>query len=189
VLENITMSIASSLSFHGAATGSTPLTWSKTTGPSNVTVNSSSGLVEWQPLSLGTFLIGIKAENSTGSDIESFSAFIVPGSNTAPVITKPTDVTIRAGESYNAILVAVDPDGDVLSYELDPGFSPAGLEITPTTGLVSWLPAGSQNGTHGVVAIVSDGQNQSRSTWTITVSDTPWTREPPASSGPRFQRI
>lgn len=169
--------------------GSTPITWSVTTGPSNVTLGLSTGLVNWTPLSAGTFQLGFKAVNSWGSDTAGLfvtvanpsSVTTVSGSTVtispAPVIDYPGDRTVRAHDLVSFIATATDADSEVLTFGLDPS-SPSGTFIDQQSGQFLWMPSEEQApGVYPIILTASDGVNQSRSTFTVTVQDVPWTRE------------
>ena len=68
--------------------------------------------------------------------------------NNPPAITSTPAFVATANVAYQYQLVATDPDGDVLTYQLLAG--PAGMSIDPTTGLVAWTPASGQLGIHAV---------------------------------------
>jgi len=190
-LEDVTMSLGSTLSFTAnAVQGSTPITWSVFSGPSNVTIASSTGQFTWTPLSMGDFLLVIKASNSFGSSTEGFAAAITAASstttvsgstvtvgNTAPVITNLSSATtVYAEQPISFILTAVDQDGDTVTFNMESD-APAGASLNQSTGQFVWIPTAEQGpGTYPIVFIASDGQNESRSTMTAVVLDIPWTR-------------
>jgi hypothetical protein len=66
---------------------------------------------------------------------------------------------------------ASDPDGDELSYEINP--LPLGASFDAITGVLSWRPSETQVGTHRLVVTVSDGQLKVQTTFEVYV-DTPW---------------
>lgn len=174
--EDVFMSLGSTLSFVVQSTGSTPITWSRVSGPSNATFDSSTGVFSWTPSATGTFVITLRATNVIDFDEETFSVIVQSGSNLPPVITDPGDQVVRAQEQLSFKIVSSDPNGDTVAY----GFqdSPAGALIVSDTGQFIWRPTGAQGpGTYPVVVLVTDGQNTSRSTFTISVGDTLWTNQ------------
>lgn len=172
----VTFSVSSTLSFTAVSAGSTPITWSLTSGPSNVTLNSSTGNFQWSPMAVGQYVILLKATNSFGSDTGTIIANVVSGSNSAPVITHPGDKTVLAQDTLSFIVEASDPDGDTILFSLDPS-APSGTRIIAETGHFIWKPTGEQGpGTYPVVVQATDGQNTSASTFTVQVVDVPWTK-------------
>ncbi len=68
----------------------------------------------------------------------------------------PTDaVDGRVGAPVRFTVAAEDPDGDSVSYGVEP--MPDGGSIDETTGEFEWTPAGGQSGNHTVDVTASDG--------------------------------
>jgi lysophospholipase L1-like esterase len=59
------------------ASGSPAPTYSLTTSPANMTIDSSTGLIQWTPTSTGTFEVIVEAANAFGSDSQSFTLQVV----------------------------------------------------------------------------------------------------------------
>jgi hypothetical protein len=64
-----------------------------------------------------------------------------------PIFSKP---------SYEYPVEAIDPDIDPIEYRLD--VAPTGMQIDPTTGLITWAPRRHQIGTHTVQVTANDGR-------------------------------
>lgn len=174
-LADITMSVASTLAFTLTADGATPITWSKVSGPSNVTLNTSTGAFSWTPVSTGTYVHVLRATNAFGFDEDSFEVVGVGTGNVPPVVTQPSNRTVREGTPITFRILSTDSDGDTVTYALQN--APSGALIVEDSGNFVWTPSGSQGpGIYPIVVVVSDGQNASRSTFTIAVTDSPWTR-------------
>ncbi len=75
--------------------------------------------------------------------------------NRVPNFTTEALPDVAPGRTYVYDSEAVDPDGDILSYQLLTG--PTGLSINQNTGLVSWTPTMQQVGNHDVILEASDG--------------------------------
>lgn len=181
---SISVSVGSNVSLTLASDGSTPFTYSKTSGPSNVTINSSTGRFDFTPTSAGTYVIVLKVSNSFGSDSDQLTVFALvpsPSNNNAPVITHPGNKTVAEHDLLSFVIQATDADGDPLTYALEGG-APAGTYIDSTTGQFIWIPNGKQSGVYPIVANVSDGRAESRSTFTVTVTDSRWAKERGPSS-------
>ena len=109
------------------------------------------------------------AANTCGVGIASFSYTVSDGAltddgvvtldiaclNDAPTVTNPGDQTDAEGASVNLQLVAADVDGDALTYSAN-GL-PAGLSISPATGLISGTIGFAADGSHPVTVTVTDG--------------------------------
>ena len=178
-----TISVGSNLSFTMTSTGSTPFTYAKVSGPSNVTINSSTGRFDFTPTSAGTFTIVVSTSNAYGADSDSFNVFAVvqsPTNNNAPVITHPGDKTIAEHDLLSFIIQASDPDGDAISYSMEQ--APQGAFLDTDTGQFIWTPNARQSGIYPIIAVVTDGRVESRSTFTVTVTDSRWGKEHGPSS-------
>jgi len=106
--------------------------------------------------------------------------------NTPPNVTNPGNQTGTVGTAVNLQVVASDPDvGDTLTYSAT-GL-PAGLGISPTTGLISGVPTTAS--LYGVTVSVSDGTSTTNASfsWTIGVADPlvldPMPEQPPRTVG------
>lgn len=90
--------------------------------------------------------------------------------NQAPIIVSTPPTTATVGQSYTYQVVAVDPDGDALTYSLTQ--LPAGMTIGSTSGLIQWTPVGSQLGDNSVALKVTDtAGNFDTQLYSITVSN------------------
>jgi hypothetical protein len=77
--------------------------------------------------------------------------------NDPPTITSTPDTVCKEDESYSYQAAASDPDiGDQLSYQLL--FSPSGMTVNSSTGLVTWPPENSDVGAAAVTLEVRDGE-------------------------------
>lgn len=192
-LEDVTFSLGATLAFTTNAAGTAPITYSVTSGPASIALNSSTGAFSWTPSATGTYYLILGASNVAGTDTEDF--FVVVNAvasviNVAPVFTGPGSYqTAQAGHPISFTVTATDADGDALTYTMDEN-APQGAALDMTTGQFLWTPAADSAGLAvPVVFIVDDGQHQSSSTVTITVTDpNPWSRQP-APHGASFQRI
>ena len=91
--------------------------------------------------------------------------------NQAPVLTLiPAQIT---GESAPLLFTAqaTDPDGDALTFSLDPG-GPPGATINPATGGFSWTPppTGFSFSTNVTVRVTDNGTPQLSAAQTVTIS-------------------
>ena len=75
--------------------------------------------------------------------------------NSAPRITSAGSPHAAVGVPYLYDAVAVDPDaGDIVTFSLPT--APAGMTVDAVAGLVRWVPADAQSGTHEVIVKVED---------------------------------
>ncbi|MFN4170881.1 MAG: CARDB domain-containing protein, partial [Pseudorhodobacter sp.] len=106
----------------------------------------------------------------TGSDSREIR-LVVRAQNSAPLLLPVGDQQLAEGDAFALQLVAIDPDGDAVTY-LAEGL-PAGAVLDPQTGLLRWTPGPFDAGLYpGVVLIATDGAGESRETVTLTVANT-----------------
>ncbi|MGD8339730.1 MAG: S8 family serine peptidase, partial [Gammaproteobacteria bacterium] len=159
------------------------LTYSLDVSPTGMTINGSSGLIQWTPNAgqSGTNLVSVRVVDGNGGfDTQSFSVLVGGGaSNLSPTIDSSPVTTATENEPYSYDVNASDADGDTLTYSLD--VAPAGMSINSSSGLISWTPSAGQAGSHGVTARVDDGNGGSDTqSFSINVAAAP----PPANTPP-----
>ncbi len=116
-----------------------------------------------------------QAVNNTGllSNIATVTITVGQAANGAPVINSAPVLTATAGVQYTYQVVAVDPDGNALSYALVG--APAGMAIN-ANGLITWTPTAAQVGPNAVTVQVSDNAVPPLSatqSFTVTVAPAP----------------
>jgi len=143
------------------------LTFSLTTNPPGMTINSSSGLINWTPTAAGFYNVWVKISDD-GYPVESLTQrFVihVGPANQPPTITSTAITTATVGQAYSYDVEATDPDGDTLTYSLVG--PPAGMTINFSTGLIAWTPTTSGN--YNVIVSVSDGALFATQSFTVIV--------------------
>jgi hypothetical protein len=127
------------------ATGDQPITWwSIASGalPDGLSLAGTTGVISGTPETAATFTFTVKATNAAGDGTRPLSIEIAAadGGGTAPIITTeelPTGVLQRP---YSQELEAT---GTVpITWSLESGFLPSGLNLDPTTGVISGTPLG-----------------------------------------------
>jgi len=142
------------------------LTYSLTTKPSGMTINSSNGMIYWTPSAKGYYNVTVKAYDGELSDTQSYKITVVDD-NHHPVITTSPVTSATKGESYSYNVDATDSDGDTLTYSLTT--KPSGMTINSSSGMIYWTPV--NEGYYNVTVRVSDGELSDTQSYTITVSD------------------
>ncbi|MGB5811935.1 MAG: putative Ig domain-containing protein, partial [Polyangiales bacterium] len=135
------------------ADGLTPLVFALTGGPSEMGIDSETGVVMWTPSEEGSVTVTVMATNVAGSDVQSFELEVAePG---APMFTTtpPVEATVGAEYAYDPAVVA---DGDVVWSAPQ---APLGMSIDESTGAVRWTPGATQVGGNDVTirATEADG--------------------------------
>lgn len=146
------------------------LTYSLTTKPTGMTINSTTGLINWTPTtSTGDYNVTVKVSDGELTATQSFT-ITVSLSNHDPIIFSTPDTAAKVGVEYTYQIAATDPDEeDTLTYTLSA--KPDGMVINESTGLVSWVPSEAQVGGHEVLIEVSDGKLSIYQNFIITVEE------------------
>ncbi|MCB0059733.1 MAG: putative Ig domain-containing protein, partial [Caldilineaceae bacterium] len=133
------------------------LTFALVNAPAGMAIDPATGLLFWTPAAgqIGEYTATVRVEDTGGlSDEQVFTVTVLPG-NHAPAIVSTPVTTASTGQPYNYDVDAIDPDvGDTLIYSL--AVSPLGMIIEPTTGLISWTPAATQQGSQDITVRVTD---------------------------------
>jgi len=167
-----TATVGAAYSYNVTATdpdGNT-LTFSLTINPIGMTINSTTGLINWTPATSGNYNVTVEVSDN-GSPVKSITqSFTIqvgqPGpANQPPTITSTAITTATVGQAYSYDVVATDPDGDTLTYFLVG--SPVGMTINSTSGLIAWTPTASGN--YNVTVNVLDGGLFATQSFIVTV--------------------
>jgi len=140
-------------------------TYSLTTFPSGMTINSTTGLIQWTPLSAGNFDVTVNASNGVSPDAsQSFTINVQSSTTFAPAITSTAVTSGTVGQLYT---YDVDTDGNPTpTYSLST--FPSGMTINSTSGLIEWTP--SATGDFDVTVNASNGVSPDASqSFTINV--------------------
>ncbi len=150
------------------ATGDT-LTYSATSLPPGVSINSSTGLISGTIANTASITTPYEVTVTVNDGaISASSSFVwTVGYLT---LTNPGDQTNASGDSVSLPLTASDNMGDALTYNAN-GLPP-GLNINPTTGVISGVIAlnADANGPYTVTASVTGGGYTASQTFTWNVA-------------------
>ncbi len=151
-------------------------------GPPGIEV-SASGIVSWQPGSgeVGEHNVVIQVTDLAGdSVISSFIVVVAPMENSAPIAY---DAIFDSSEdvSFNALLHALDSEGDGLTYELLT--SPVNGVLSGTAPDLTYTPNVNFYGSDAFTFRVNDGALNSNIA-TVTINVSPVNDPPEITSGP-----
>ncbi len=131
---------------------------------------------QWDTAGVGPGTYSVKAvaspvpgENDTSNNarIGDIVTIAAPP-NAPPVLTPIGSKSVEKGKLLTFTISAADPDGDHLSFSLEPG-APVGASITPS-GVFTWTPSIDEGpGSFPVTIIVSDGSLTDSETIQVTV--------------------
>ncbi|MEO0804185.1 MAG: putative Ig domain-containing protein, partial [Cyanobacteria bacterium J06642_2] len=122
--------------------------------PAGMTIDAATGLVQWTPDAAlsGTVFATVVATDARGAAAsQRFGISVAP--NDAPAILSSPIATAVPDQTYRYDLIARDPNGDRLTYELVDG--PAGLTIDEL-GRLRWSPEAGDAGSYPVTVTVTD---------------------------------
>jgi len=133
------------------------LVWELVTGPGGMSINPSTGELNWNPTidDIGTEQVVIRVLDTSAAYSELGYTLNVRAINTPPVIGSTPLTSAAVGATYFYGVAATDADADLLTYSLSS--APTGMAIDPTTGVIVWTPVAGQEGTNAVVVSVTDG--------------------------------
>jgi len=145
------------------------VTYNLLTKPDGMTL--TSGIIKWTPTlsQLGKQTVKIEATDGKGSVFQEFTVVVTKTgpSNHAPQISPINPITVKAGQKISIQITATDQENDPLRYSLV-GIVPTGLYISPT-GQLTWVTKNSDEGTHDIVIMVSDGRLSNTQSINMTV--------------------
>jgi hypothetical protein len=149
------------------------LTYSLTTAPANMTINSATGVISWTPVNeqVGDNLVVVRVSDTTMAFETQLFTITASNVNDGPYFISTPVTTATEDELYTYDVNAVDvDDGDVLKYSLNN--KPDGMVIDNITGIITWTPTNDQVGIHNVAVKVSDLEDENQiQAFTITVEN------------------
>lgn len=137
------------------------LTYSLTTTPSGMSIDSSTGEITWTPNNthVGDNDVVVEVTDGTATDTQSFTISI-SNTNDDPIIGTSAVISATEDSAYAYDVNASDMDaGDSLTYSLTT--SPSGMSIDSITGEITWTPDNSQVGNNNVIVTVDDANGGS----------------------------
>ena len=132
------------------------ITYELVFGPDGMTLDSGTGRIAWNPTldQAGETQVYVRATDVRGAfDLQVFT-IAVTDLNAAPEITSEPTAPSGVGRPWQYPVVATDPNGDPLLYEVDPASLDRGVQIDATTGVITWTPT--EAGTFTTIVRVSD---------------------------------
>ncbi len=149
-------------SYDADADGHPAPTYSLQVAPSGMTINETTGLIEWTPTSDGSFEVRVRASNGYNPDAS--QRFFIDVSGIAPTITSTAVTTATVGVLYS---YDVEADGyPAATFSLTT--FPTGMTIDPLTGVIQWTPDSS--GDFDVVVEADNTYGNDAQPFMITVS-------------------
>lgn len=145
-----------------------PISWSLMTGPSGMTINSSTGVVSWlTPVIAGSpHVVTIRATNSTGFDDETW---LLTVDRIAPVVNDVPNATHVCGDAYTGPTPTLTNSNCMspVSWSLVSG--PAGMTINLSTGVVSWPTPTTAGSPHTITIRATNSAGFDNEVWRLAV--------------------
>tara|TARA_E500000305_G_scaffold36763_3_gene28012 strand:+ start:86 stop:17857 length:17772 start_codon:yes stop_codon:yes gene_type:complete len=139
------------------------LIYSLNSAPAGMSINDD-GLISWSPQTLGEYSVELAVEDPAGLQSTQTFTLIVTAPvvlNEGPEITStPTGPAIK-DRAYQYRAIASDPNGDVITWSLDPASVVGNMAINATTGQLTWTPA--DDGTYSITVIATDSHGAAAS--------------------------
>jgi PKD repeat protein len=163
-----------------------PITFSKVSGPTFMTVVGNNVHLAPGFSDAGTYTGTVRASDGSLSDDKSFTITVI-NVNRPPVLAQPVNMTVNGGSNADQAITATDPDGQALTFAKVTG--PTFMTVTTTsagtgtgTGNIHLAPGCSDAGTYSASVSASDGAAADTKSLTITVNSC--ANQPPTLAQP-----
>lgn len=125
--------------------------------PAGMSINLETALISWIPTidQVGPHAVEMVISDSAGaSTTQSWTIEVVTtAANLPPIITSTPSLVAVVGLPYDYSVQALDPDGDVVNYELVTPPTPVGVTVGAASGVLSWTPTTAGSTTLAVRAV------------------------------------
>ena len=134
-----------------------PLRFELLAAPAGMTIQANTGLIQWAPRAgqAPEQMVTVAAVDSEGAQGTQTFTIAVRGPNHGPQINGQPAAGALPDELYLFDLMAVNPDGDPLTYRVETG--PAGMTID-SNGRTEWMPTQNDLGTHSISLLAIDNR-------------------------------
>ena len=174
---------------HAQDADNDPLAFQLETAPEGMFIDEATGVVSWTPTAAqigAEHPVKVVVDDGRGGKVvQLFEVDVLADAdNDPPIIASTPRQSVQLGRRYASPIIAVDPNMDPLSYQLD--LAPVEMTIDQT-GLMTWDPFPAQLGTHDVAVRVEDGRGGVATLgFTVDVIPNPDNRQPEILSAPRL---
>ena len=109
--------------------------------PEGMQIQEQHGYIWWRPAAtqIGTHAVRLRVRDSPRRTTDQSFDVIVAGENPPPIIHSTPNSQTLVGQSYTYAIIASDPNGDSLTYTIDPTAISRGTQID-ASGQVTWNP-------------------------------------------------
>lgn len=159
----ITGVVGQSYTYDVNATGNPAPTFSLTTKPTGMTIDSVTGLITWLPTATGDHAVTVSATNSVGSDLQSYTISVFAEPQLDPIANDSAET----GEEFTITAIASGVPAPTFSLDT----SPVGMSIGATDGVIQWTPTAP--GTVDVTVRATNSVGTDTTSFQITVYEAP----------------
>ena len=155
--------------------GGNGLSYATTALPPGLTIDGASGLITGATpytavvgQNSGSYLVTVNVTDDNSDTASTQFTWTVYDTNRAPTVTALADQTHSEGGAVSLQILATDPDGDAVTSYTATGLPP-GVDVHPSTGLITGTPPYTAAGSYNVTVTASDGQLSTGAglVWTI----------------------
>ncbi|MFA5794301.1 MAG: SDR family NAD(P)-dependent oxidoreductase [Candidatus Brocadiia bacterium] len=146
------------------------ITYSMTPTPTGADLNVTTGIFLWTPDydQAGSYEVIFKATANGLSDTKTV-IITVNNIDRAPVLVSPGNQAVNENQLLTFTLLAMDPDGDAITYSMTSAIINAVLD--ESTGVFNWMPDYTQAGSYEVIFKATAKDLSDTKTVTITVNN------------------
>ncbi|MCL2662585.1 MAG: putative Ig domain-containing protein [Oscillospiraceae bacterium] len=155
-------------SFQVTATGTTPITYSISDAPADVSINSANGLITIDAaVPPGTYTFTVTANNSAGTANQTFNLTVTPAP-VAPAITSSNNKSVVSGTggTFQVTSTGTMP----IAYSISG--APTGVSIDFSSGVMT-IDAAVPAGAYPLTITVSNSVGSANQAFTLTVTEAP----------------
>jgi formylglycine-generating enzyme required for sulfatase activity len=172
---NQTLNVLDTLSLTANATDADTVQYSLASAPTNMTINTRSGLILWTPNAAQggtTNTVSVQATDTGAPPLSALTQFTVtvkPDTTPVPTLTiAPTNQTLEVNQPL-AVTVASTPATNV-TFALITALT--NMTFNPNTGLIIWTPNVAQGSTNYTIKVIvtANGQPPKSTTNSFTVT-------------------
>ena len=133
------------------ATGNPEPAYSLVAAPEGMSIDGTTGVINWTPDAIGEFEVTILASNGIVPDAEQMFTLVVTEEEFAPTISSTPVNEVNLGDTYTYEVIATGNPAPTFSLDS----APDGMAIDETTGMISWTPT--EEGVVDVIVRASNG--------------------------------
>lgn len=160
--------VGQAYSYQSTVSGNPQPIFSLIKNPTGMLIDQTSGLVSWSNPTEGSHEVTIRAENRVGSKEQSYT-LVISAAPAIPNISSTPITEAIAEELYNYRVIATGNPSPTYSVPT----APAGMQISASTGMISWTPLRTQKGNNNVVARATNSAGNAEQPFTINVKTKP----------------